>query len=305
MRIDYRPDLSGDPTDEHPEWGESEDDYSYSVSAPRTLTPDEITAINAGPVEFAFDFTGSHIPAGITDLYLQVVFKGTIGNEADNAIAVGMKDLAEPAHQVFWNLTDQFSLLYRESTDTTTRHHLYTEQQLKDPSDQNKARRELVDLNKDGNFNEPDEPYIAPYPMTFEISYLTGTNPTTPVARVANLPAGSYMRLVMIQDREQPRNVRLIYTSQVNSALSGTSDQTYQAVINQTEPDGYFYYMPVKSFRHGSSGDPIRHHFFTGILRCSPEATDGSGRRVCPYDETESLPAALDAYGPVEILFNN
>jgi len=303
IRIDYQPDLSGDPTDEHPEWGVSEDDFSYSVS-------EQITVASLGSVstEFTFDFTTNPIPAGVTDLYLQVVFKGTIGNEADNAIAVGMKDLSEPAHQVFWNLTDQFSLLYTESTDTTTRYHLYTEQQLKDPSDENKDRRELVDLDKDLHFNETGEPYIDPYPMTFEISYLSQANPTTPppvAARVTDLPAGKYIRLVMIQDREQPRIVRFSYSDQVHPASNGVSEQTYEAVINQSEPDGYFYYMPISTFRHGSSdGDPIRHHFYTGILNCSPMAII-NGKAVCPYNETESIPAGLDPYGPVEMLFNN
>ena len=304
-RIDYQPDLSTDPTDEHPEWGVSEDDFSYSVSAPKTIA----SLSSTEPTEFAFDFTAIPIPAGITDLYLQVVFNGTLGNEADNAIAVGMKDLAEPAHHVFWNLSDQFSLLYTESTDTTTRYHLYTaEQIMADTVPNGKASK--VDLNHNGIFNEPGEPYISPYPMTFEITYLNETNPASPPqpsARVVDLPAGRYMRLIIIQDRDQPRIVRFTYTDQINPAVVGVSEQTYPAVLNQTEPDGYFYYMPVGTFRHSGSGDsisPIRHHFYTGILSCLPSAT-GGGTSYCPYEESESIPAELSPYGPVEILFDN
>ena len=79
--------------------------YSYSVSASQPVTSLSFTI----PSEFTFDFGQSPIPAGITDLTLQVVFKGTLGNETDNAIAVGMKDLSEPTHMVFWNLSDRFS----------------------------------------------------------------------------------------------------------------------------------------------------------------------------------------------------
>src|SRR4030067_372328 len=51
-----------------------EPEYSYSVSAPWTLSSTEISFINTAPTEFTFDFTNSPIPAGITDLYLLVVW---------------------------------------------------------------------------------------------------------------------------------------------------------------------------------------------------------------------------------------
>ena len=298
MRIDYQPDLSGDPTDEHPEWGVSEDDFSYSVSAPITIA----SLDSSQSVEFTFDFAASPIPAGVTDLYLQVVFKGALGNEAANAIAVGMKDLAEPAHHVFWNLSDQFSL-GSEVTSTMVYYHLYTEDVISTTA----TLRNMVDLKPTGQpngvLNEQGEPYIRPFPMTFEIAYINETNQTTtplPVARVGNLPAGQYIRLVMIQDREQPRIVRFSYSDQIDPGIIGISDQQYPEVINQTEPDGYYYYMPVETFRHGSSDDPIRHHFYTGILRCYPMLSGD----YCPYNETESIPVDLNPY-PSEILFDN
>ena len=298
MRIDYQPDLSGDPTDEHPEWGVSEDNFSYSVSAPITIA----SLDSSQSVEFTFDFAASPIPAGVTDLYLQVVFRGTIGNEAANAIAVGMKDLAEPAHHVFWNLSDQFSL-GSEVTSTMVYYHLYTENIISTTA----TLRNMVDLKPTGQpngvLNEPGEPYIRPFTMTFEIAYINETNQTTtplPVARVGNLPAGQYIRLVMIQDREQPRIVRFSYSDQIDPGIIGISDQQFPEVINQTEPDGYYYYMPVETFRHGSSDDPIRHHFYTGILRCYPMLSGD----YCPYNETESIPVELNPY-PSEILFDN
>ncbi|HDL14685.1 MAG TPA: hypothetical protein ENH28_00775 [Euryarchaeota archaeon] len=54
---------------------------SYSVSAENVLTQAEIDALNdAIPPAFTFDFSSNPIPAGITNLSLQVVFKGTLGN---------------------------------------------------------------------------------------------------------------------------------------------------------------------------------------------------------------------------------
>jgi hypothetical protein len=102
-RTNYLPDLANDP----PTADSIEPNFSYSVSETLPLTPELISALNGTvPQEFTLDFTGSPIPAGITDLYLQVVFKGTLGNEADNAIAVGFKDLSEPTHINLWNTTN-------------------------------------------------------------------------------------------------------------------------------------------------------------------------------------------------------
>jgi hypothetical protein len=103
IRKDYLSDLSNDP----PTANSIGADFSYSVSELVPLTPDLVTALNGTiPKEFAFDFGSNPIPAGITDLYFQVVFKGTLGNEADNAIAVGFKDISEPTHIDNWNTSD-------------------------------------------------------------------------------------------------------------------------------------------------------------------------------------------------------
>lgn len=47
------------------------------------------------PVELVFDLTTTSIPLWATDVSLQVVYGGVLGNEAD-AVAVGFKDISEP-----------------------------------------------------------------------------------------------------------------------------------------------------------------------------------------------------------------
>ncbi|MBI5099612.1 MAG: hypothetical protein HZB30_10285 [Nitrospirae bacterium] len=49
------------------------------------------------------------IPLWTTDVYLQVVFKGTLGNE-DGAIAVGFKDISEPTPVDLFNNMDKICL---------------------------------------------------------------------------------------------------------------------------------------------------------------------------------------------------
>lgn len=98
--INYNPVYSGGDEPLDPSSRESE--YAYSVSA-----LDTTLLQTSAPTEITFDFTADPIPAGVTDLTLQVVFLGSLGNEVDTAVAVGMVDLAEPTHFTFFNSTDE------------------------------------------------------------------------------------------------------------------------------------------------------------------------------------------------------
>jgi len=67
-------------------------------------------APNAAAFEAHFDFSSDPIPVNATDLFIQVVYRGpmgdvTLGQEQD-AIAVGTLDVREPLFAVFWNNTD-------------------------------------------------------------------------------------------------------------------------------------------------------------------------------------------------------
>jgi hypothetical protein len=67
-----------------------------SVSAVLTLTAGELDGLTPGTgVEKVFDFTADPIPVNATDLFIQVVYRGKLGQEADG-IAVGMVDVSEP-----------------------------------------------------------------------------------------------------------------------------------------------------------------------------------------------------------------
>ena len=54
---------------------------------------------------FTFDFAESPIPLGITDVVLQVVYRGPLGSETD-AVAVGTLDVSEPTYFTYHNGTD-------------------------------------------------------------------------------------------------------------------------------------------------------------------------------------------------------
>ena len=75
--------------------------FIYSISEPRAID----LSSNA-PVEVEFNFDNDPIPADVTDLNLEIVFKGTIGSEAD-AMAFGIKDISEPTPIDVFNNTDK------------------------------------------------------------------------------------------------------------------------------------------------------------------------------------------------------
>ena len=181
-RKNYQPDLStGAPVATSMEYN-----FSYAVSGPI-----DIPVLNSGEAqEFTFDFSQNPIPAGITDLYLQVIFKGTLGNEPDTAIAVGMKDINEPMHITIINATDRFYL------DGILR----TADQIRsDP-----ALLARVDFDGDGIAGEWEagEPYIDPFDiyagLGFSEDYQESWTPFyTP------LPPGTYGRLILLTDTPQ------------------------------------------------------------------------------------------------------
>lgn len=79
-------------------------DFIYSVSEPQTID----LSSNA-PLEVEFNFDGDPIPVDVTDLYLQVIFKGKIGTE-DGAIAIGGKDIREPTPIGIFNNMDRICI---------------------------------------------------------------------------------------------------------------------------------------------------------------------------------------------------
>jgi hypothetical protein len=224
-RTNYQPDLSADP----PTPESREANFSYSVSLPidiESLGTETAT-------EFVFDFRYAPIPAGITDLYFQVVFKGTLGNESDDAIAVGMKDLNEPMHVVSWNCTDRFYLYG----------HLYTPQQIR-------SNEKLLNLIPPG-FN------IDPYNnLECGVAFYLEEIPEYYNAYTPSLPSARFSRIIVLTDAPSFNLFVALYS--VSPPKESYSILTVDGVINQEDETGHFVPAPVSTFRgvtaHFSSG---------------------------------------------------
>jgi hypothetical protein len=79
--------------------------FTYSMSAPRSIN----SLPSNEATEMEFDFSGDPIAVDVTDLYLQVIFKGKVGDE-NEAIAVGTRDISEPTPVDIFNNMDRICI---------------------------------------------------------------------------------------------------------------------------------------------------------------------------------------------------
>jgi hypothetical protein len=270
---DYTPDLSSVPTHN------TTAPFAYSVSKPVTITPDQFATINSEPTEFTFDFSGSPIPAGITDLTLQVVFQGTLGNENNIAVAVGKRDLSEPTHHVIFNNSDMFSLDF----------HLYTAETIRNtPSLALSAGPALLDQSS-------GPAAIDPFLATFDIGYSGDPNSTsfTPVAH-ADLPPGGHMRLVGIFDLAKANFLERAWSARGvehfgNSAIQPLQNQDYGATwLSAPAAIAHREWLDTD----GVTKRPFMQHYHMGVGSCQPLSSDANGNLSCFYPDQEAEPAA-------------
>jgi len=185
--------------------------YSYSISEKKAVSADEMNKDTDEDVsEFEFDFSDSPIPINISDLYLQVVFEGKLGEE-ENAIAVGMKDLYEPTHFTLFNSMDQI-FVCREGDATI------------DECPGFKTVDNMTAACPDRCINcQDDEPVfcsprwgegddihktfleVCPYPtlMTTSVYFSPeGTPLSEPHVEYVDQPAGRHARVIILADNE-------------------------------------------------------------------------------------------------------
>jgi len=278
-RTDFTPDLANDP----PTAASREANYSFSASA---LYPvDSISS--QSPTEVSFDFSQDPVPIGITDLYMMVVYKGTIGLETTNAVAVGSRDLMEPAHHVIFNLTDMFLL----------------NNQLKLASEirSNPGYASYVDLDHDGIFNEVDqgEPYIDPFNISVDIGYTYATGsvvePAVPAQTVATaiIEPGKYIKLICLVDNVTNTIIRF---TQLPGVYPAANEKYFDVpeIVNQQFGSAWSASNQVFESRG------IRNHFWQGGISCNNPVSDGA----CPdYPQIEAIPLSSMSPGPVTIFY--
>lgn len=220
----YRNDLSGE------EGGPNASDIiacrsdfeGLVVSQPRQI---DLPAGGA-PVELSFDFGQTPIPVNATDLYLEVVYRGSLGNETD-AVAFGTLDLFEPTHIAFMNGTDV--------SDINDTFYLFDDVMkgiaTGDPT------FKAVDINQDKLYTVPPDADIRPFDMS-NIPISFAGNFTNVVANIATLPSGRFVRMTVLTDRE------------TLDFFPGVNHFHPPAAFNQVSDDGTtFFVTSVSKFR--------------------------------------------------------
>lgn len=79
-------------------------DEEIAVSDPQTAVPADINSASGQAATFLFQ-NQNVVPINATDVYLQVVYRGPLGEEAD-AVVVATKDVSEPSLYNFDNYSD-------------------------------------------------------------------------------------------------------------------------------------------------------------------------------------------------------
>ena len=218
LRTDYASDLSHDP----PTLAGRQETPSASISMP--VSVDELPSDNA--VSLTFDFSAQPIPAGITDLYFMVMYRGAIEGIDTEVTAIGLKDLNEPHHVLRWNNTDWFLLNYR----------WYTGQQIRSDAD-------LTGYLTDHCWFM--DQYVDPMDMELFVGF-TAAESDEPVYTVhyQSIPPGRFGRLIFIADAQEIWMHARSVTRNPDDTLEWVG--VMPGVVNQVDASGFKWTAPYQ-----------------------------------------------------------
>jgi hypothetical protein len=184
----YKPDLTGEaeaPGIDILACRGAEEEISVSATQSAPSLP-----ANGAFVPLTFDFSGSPIPVGVFDLFVQVIYQGTLGDEKETALAVGTKDIFEPTHLTYMNATDVYEIndvFYRRA-------RILAGIAAGDPLFAG------VDLNADRTYlSPPDAPLVSTDLSAVPVSFRAPGVST--VATIPSLPNGRFARMTVLTDR--------------------------------------------------------------------------------------------------------
>ena len=152
-------------------------------------------------VEFTFS---PPIPINATDLFLQVVYRGPLGQESD-AVAVATKDIAEPTFVGYYDNTEQYN--YGSLSNLVSWKKIYCD-----------------DMNPPVPYDQCR--YDHRYSIYLRFAAPVGYDPNQPVetfnatASILDLPISAYARTAILTDNAPYRTYFLLRFSQGNVSTS-------------------------------------------------------------------------------------
>lgn len=156
--------------------------------------------------EFTFP-TDSPIPINATDLFLQVVYSGTLGSEVGGAVAVTTIDIQEPTYLIFGNHNDYVNV-----------------------------------YNPDGSYLRTDPYQAAAGRFSVHVDLRFNQTAPSPIATSAQLDPGYYHRLAILTDQEF---LPYWIVEQYIGAQADTQEFTLAASENQTDVDDQVFNFPT------------------------------------------------------------
>ena len=183
------------------------------------------------PVLFEFDINASQIPLWATDVYINLVYKGNLGNE-EGAIAVGFKDISEPTPINYYNVMDKICMDEQlfDSGSTTAIAYVDTDSNgVADPDEWDVYPHNAENIHI--RFSPEGNPQAATSASSADNSY-----------EKATLVPDDYFRLFILSDYRFNRSASVEYTKIVDEdqcdQFHGTFPRPVRAmdgIKNQTD----------------------------------------------------------------------
>jgi hypothetical protein len=228
-------------------------------------------AFPAQATEFTFP-SDSPIPINATDLFLQVVYSGTLGSEIGGAVAVTTVDMQEPTYLIFANHNDYVNV-----------------------------------YNPDGSYLRTD-PYQPAGRFSIHVDLRFNQSALSPIATSAQLDPGYYHRLAILTDQEF---LPYWIVEQYIGAQADTREFTLAASENQTDVDGQVFNFPAyvqlrrttpTAWAYESDDDGGAVYWIPGTVcaddttRCVPEDKEvgAIARRYPPFRQATPLPMGIN-----------
>jgi hypothetical protein len=238
----YASDLSGEYGSPGKDWhtcrGEDEEIVASSTAVDAPIT------INSEPTQVEFSFAKpKQIPINATDLFLQVVYRGPLGDEQD-AVVVATKDISEPTYVYNYIRWDQYTYKYSypdlESPTVPGTGISWATWCLGGyPSVE--ACNQIMGVTVKMQYSPSADPIPGYDPAGAELWYNMDEVPEPPLSPIATLvaPVGTLARIAVLLDAV-PSNTALrvseqndlTYQTGVFSWITGTA----QAAANQRDP---------------------------------------------------------------------
>lgn len=233
----YLPDLSG-------EYGAPGKDWNTCRSKDEEIViSDPIDApieINTEAKSLRFTFTKNPIPINASDLFLQVVYRGPLGEETD-AVVVATKDISEPQYTVFSADQEQYTW---PGIMGGSAYGQYT------------WRQSYCDLPQPPITYEPDCKYLYRESQFIRFTPQLDSDPDNPIgvfnatATILDLPVSSYARIAVLRDVNIPLFAYRLFQKYIGATevtgpdvMGGNIASTNQldSVTKQLIPTPYFF----------------------------------------------------------------